>query len=52
MLNGQVAIVTGASRGIGEAILAALARANATAARVAARMHAHATSAGGRFMLQ
>jgi 3-oxoacyl-[acyl-carrier protein] reductase len=30
MLNGQVAIVTGASRGIGEAILAALARANAT----------------------
>jgi len=31
MLNGQVAIVTGASRGIGEAILAALARANATA---------------------
>jgi 3-oxoacyl-[acyl-carrier protein] reductase len=30
MLNGQVAIVTGASRGIGEGILAALARANAT----------------------
>ena len=30
MLNGQVAIVTGASRGIGEAILGALARANAT----------------------
>ena len=30
MLNGQVAIVTGASRGIGEAILQALARANAT----------------------
>jgi 3-oxoacyl-[acyl-carrier protein] reductase len=30
MLNGQVAIVTGASRGIGEAILAALAKANAT----------------------
>ncbi|HXS52736.1 MAG TPA: 3-oxoacyl-ACP reductase FabG [Usitatibacter sp.] len=30
MLKGQVAIVTGASRGIGEAILAALARANAT----------------------
>lgn len=30
MLNGQVAIVTGASRGIGEAIFAALARANAT----------------------
>jgi 3-oxoacyl-[acyl-carrier protein] reductase len=30
MLNGQVAIVTGASRGIGEAILAALAGANAT----------------------
>ena len=30
MLNGQVAIVTGASRGIGEAILHALARANAT----------------------
>jgi 3-oxoacyl-[acyl-carrier protein] reductase len=30
MLNGQVAIVTGASRGIGEAICAALARANAT----------------------
>jgi NAD(P)-dependent dehydrogenase (short-subunit alcohol dehydrogenase family) len=28
MLNGQVAIVTGASRGIGEAILAALAKAN------------------------
>ena len=30
MLNGQVAIVTGASRGIGEAIAAALAKANAT----------------------
>jgi 3-oxoacyl-[acyl-carrier protein] reductase len=30
MLNGQVAIVTGASRGIGESILHALARANAT----------------------
>jgi 3-oxoacyl-[acyl-carrier protein] reductase len=30
MLNGQVAIVTGASRGIGEAILQALAKANAT----------------------
>ncbi len=30
MLNGQVAIVTGASRGIGEGILNALARANAT----------------------
>ncbi|HZZ93836.1 MAG TPA: 3-oxoacyl-ACP reductase FabG [Usitatibacter sp.] len=30
MLNGQVAIVTGASRGIGEGILHALARANAT----------------------
>jgi 3-oxoacyl-[acyl-carrier protein] reductase len=30
MLNGQVAIVTGASRGIGACILAALARANAT----------------------
>ncbi|MBC8022166.1 MAG: 3-oxoacyl-ACP reductase FabG [Burkholderiales bacterium] len=30
MLNGQVAIVTGASRGIGEAILAALAKAHAT----------------------
>jgi 3-oxoacyl-[acyl-carrier protein] reductase len=30
MLNGQVAIVTGASRGIGEAICAALAKANAT----------------------
>jgi 3-oxoacyl-[acyl-carrier protein] reductase len=30
MLNGQVAIVTGASRGIGEGILQALARANAT----------------------
>jgi 3-oxoacyl-[acyl-carrier protein] reductase len=30
MLNGQVAIVTGASRGIGEAILQAFARANAT----------------------
>ena len=30
MLNGQVAIVTGASRGIGEAIAHALARANAT----------------------
>ena len=30
MLNGQVAIVTGASRGIGEAILQALARAGAT----------------------
>jgi 3-oxoacyl-[acyl-carrier protein] reductase len=30
MLNGQVAIVTGASRGIGEAILHALAKANAT----------------------
>ena len=30
MLDGQVAIVTGASRGIGEAICAALARANAT----------------------
>src|SRR4051794_38250806 len=30
MLNGQVAIVTGASRGIGAGILAALARANAT----------------------
>jgi len=30
MLNGQVAIVTGASRGIGEAILLALARAGAT----------------------
>jgi 3-oxoacyl-[acyl-carrier protein] reductase len=30
MLNGQVAIVTGASRGIGEAVCAALARANAT----------------------
>ncbi len=30
MLNGQVAIVTGASRGIGEAILRALAGANAT----------------------
>ena len=30
MLNGQVAIVTGASRGIGEGILNALAKANAT----------------------
>ncbi len=30
MLNGQVAIVTGASRGIGESILQALAKANAT----------------------
>jgi 3-oxoacyl-[acyl-carrier protein] reductase len=30
MLNGQTAIVTGASRGIGEAILHALAKANAT----------------------
>jgi len=30
MLNGQVAIVTGASRGIGEGILHALAKANAT----------------------
>ncbi|MEP7068827.1 MAG: 3-oxoacyl-ACP reductase FabG [Usitatibacter sp.] len=30
MLNGQVAIVTGASRGIGECILQALAKANAT----------------------
>ena len=30
MLNGQLAIVTGASRGIGEAICAALAKANAT----------------------
>jgi 3-oxoacyl-[acyl-carrier protein] reductase len=30
MLNGQVAIVTGASRGIGEGVLQALARANAT----------------------
>jgi 3-oxoacyl-[acyl-carrier protein] reductase len=30
MLNGQVAIVTGASRGIGEGILQALAKANAT----------------------
>jgi 3-oxoacyl-[acyl-carrier protein] reductase len=30
MLNGQVAIVTGASRGIGQGILAALARAGAT----------------------
>ena len=30
MLNGQIAIVTGASRGIGEAILHALARAGAT----------------------
>jgi 3-oxoacyl-[acyl-carrier protein] reductase len=30
MLNGQVAIVTGASRGIGEGILAALAKAHAT----------------------
>ncbi|HEX4780968.1 MAG TPA: SDR family NAD(P)-dependent oxidoreductase, partial [Usitatibacter sp.] len=30
MLNGQVAIVTGASRGIGEAICHALARVNAT----------------------
>jgi len=30
MLNGQVAIVTGASRGIGEGILKALAKANAT----------------------
>ena len=30
MLNGQVAIVTGASRGIGEGICAALAKANAT----------------------
>jgi len=30
MLNGQVAIVTGSSRGIGEGILQALARANAT----------------------
>src|SRR6185503_12393359 len=30
MLNGQVAIVTGASRGIGEAILHALAKAGAT----------------------
>ena len=30
MLNGQVAIVTGASRGIGAAILSALAKANAT----------------------
>jgi 3-oxoacyl-[acyl-carrier protein] reductase len=30
MLKQQVAIVTGASRGIGEAILAALARAEAT----------------------
>jgi 3-oxoacyl-[acyl-carrier protein] reductase len=32
MLNGQVAIVTGASRGIGEAIAVALARAGATVA--------------------
>jgi 3-oxoacyl-[acyl-carrier protein] reductase len=30
MLNGQVAVVTGASRGIGESILKALAKANAT----------------------
>ena len=30
MLMGQVAIVTGASRGIGESILQALAKANAT----------------------
>src|SRR5258708_15753382 len=30
MLNGQMAIVTGASRGIGEGILQALAKANAT----------------------
>ena len=30
MLNGQIAVVTGASRGIGEAILQALARAGAT----------------------
>ncbi|HEX5129503.1 MAG TPA: SDR family NAD(P)-dependent oxidoreductase, partial [Usitatibacter sp.] len=30
MLHGQVAIVTGASRGIGEAILQALAKAGAT----------------------
>ena len=30
MLNGQVAIVTGASRGIGEGILQALAKARAT----------------------
>ena len=30
MLNAQVAIVTGASRGIGEGILQALAKANAT----------------------
>ncbi|MGZ5662431.1 MAG: SDR family NAD(P)-dependent oxidoreductase, partial [Usitatibacter sp.] len=30
MLNGQVALVTGASRGIGESILQALAKANAT----------------------
>ncbi len=54
MLNGQVAIVTGASRGIGEAIAAELARAGATVVGTAtteegaARVGRTIASAGGR----